>query len=1265
MRKGQKGVQSRQRRWVGIFLVWLAIAKGLSAVSAEGVPLTNGSFEELDERQFPVGWTWFASDREAAVVRVTTEAADGRFALYMEARKPVTVGVNRTYQAGKPGEGMADIGAMLPVKKGALIFRFKVLKATTDNIRVYAIPMKADNLEGGAWRFTYIVPHQFAGDGKWHTGVLAFDFSDKPEVRSVQIGLRINEGGQPAPAAVLFDDFQVAEKAGWHLRLSDLRIEEGLRAGERGELVLRLENTGDTPAPVHAQLQAPKGFEVKPIAMPESVAPQETVTIRWSLQGVRRNGAKFVVRWRVHSRMDESVTHTCVARLALKSFGFANAVLFADALQPLRLRLANEGDAILEGVRVTLTLSGLELRSGQQAQAITALPPGEQQIVWQVRSDRPRPVEASVRIEGGRRRQIAVARAIVSRPISDREALTIATDKVRLLFPRNPFGYGVFAVEVHDGKGWRRMALSPQLLFVGYRDVRQQPVTRLVFAGKAQPSEGGGLAFPFGWTDPFDRANWQGEMRFQPDGENLKVSWRLSCDRPKEVLFVHAPLLFVGDHASGTQKEMALLPGVYWLMSDERVDDARYSDPPHHLHIVPHPYKLTQPMMVISHEGAFFGLMWDALQGWSEGQEEGTICPQPIFAVPNILAHQDNQLLGLMVPNVPKWVRENTTIAQTPLRLSAGKALQLTAWLIGGQGGILDAYDAYFAKFPLPPVPERPYDDAETFRRSKAKERSDRSSRLLSWFFNLERQAIEDAQTQRDDGSWAFVLDRGWTLEMLRKAAPHRPSDDYGKEGDTTVGTCTFAHRRAIALLRYGRITGSTKATELGLKAIRFIDKNFVRPEGAQTWEVPLHCPDILAAANAVHAYLEAWELTGDDYWLQRAIYWAKTGLPFIYLWNAPDRPKMMRYASIPVFGASFFAAAPWFGTPVQWNGLDYAYALLKLSKALSQSPLPSPQSPNFWRQIAEGITVCAIQQQAAVHHPDGNYPDSVALTYRYEPNDKGILPPYGIVRNLWLLHDPNDDALDYATTFVRLEGNLPAIRITSDALLERAQWREGELIVRLRMPQGVAEATMLVACVTKPEQVSVNDRLASAEDWRYDGRRRMAILRLRQASETVTVRLTGVRPTANESLGVVWERPLWEFNTDGDPEDWTPVHDLAPFEVKGGILRTRSTGDDPYMHSPPVRLEAAKFRTLKLRLRLQLPPNAQPVGQGFWVRQDDPHWSEGKSLRFPLPTDGQWHEVQVDFSASPEWKGTITQIRLDLGSGTGIVVELDYVRLE
>ena len=156
-----------------------------------------------------------------------------------------------------------------------------------------------------------------------------------------------------------------------------------------------------------------------------------------------------------------------------------------------------------------------------------------------------------------------------------------------------------------------------------------------------------------------------------------------------------------------------------------------------------------------------------------------------------------------------------------------------------------------------------------------------------------------------------------------------------------------------------------------------------------------------------------------------------------------------------------------------------------------------------------------------------------------------------------------------------------------------------------------------------------------------------------------------GVQPTSYEALGVVWERPAWEFNIDDDPDDWTPVNDLAPFEVKGGILRTRSTGGDPYMHGPPIRVDATRFRTLVLRLRVQFPAGAQPIGQVFWVREDDPNWSESKSIRFPLPTDGQWHELKVDLTQSPEWKGTITQLRLDPGSGTGITVELDYVRLE
>ncbi len=1253
-------------------MVWLVLMLCQLLSSAQ---IANGGFEELDERRFPVNWEWFASQKDDAIVRVTTDAAEGRFALYMESRSTATVGVNRSYRAGKPGEVVPDIGAMLPFKKGALVFRYKVVKATSDNVRVYAIPMKADNLEGGASRAVYIVPAKFSGDNKWHIGVLAFDFSDKPEVRAVQIGLRINEGGQPALAAVIFDDFRFVEKAGWHLRLDNIRFEEGAKPGEQGYLVLRLQNTGDEPAPVNAELSAPQKFETEAVEIPTSVAPQETATLKWFVKGLRRLGTNFVVRWESTPKIFDSAAHTCSAQLRLNSFGFTNAVLFAGVPVQLKLVLENIGDAVVEGIAVQLSLKSLSLVQGELKTNLTILPPGKNTVSWVVRGNKPGECSASVQIQVGRTPFNMVARGIISRPINDRDrgTLIVATKNLRLLFPSNPFGYGVFAVEVHDGKSWRRMALSPQLLLVSYYDVRRQAITKPVFAAKAEKLPNGGLAFPFQWQDEIDGGAWQGEVRFEPDGNAIKVGWQLSVTQPRQILGVQSPLLFVGDQTFGARKSMALLPGVYWLLVDETVDDARYSDPPHHLHIVPHPYKLTQPLMVVSHEGTFVGLMWDALQQWTEGDGLGAetgLCPQPIFAVPNIVANQENHLLGLMVPNVPKWVKENSVWAQNPFTLSPQNTLRLTAWVVGGKGEVLDAYDTYFVKFPLPPIPERPYSDEDTFKRSKLGTRSDRYGKLFGGLQTLERQAIEDARTQREDGSWGFVIDKGWTLEMLRKFAPNRPLDNYGKEGDTTIGTCTFLLRRAIALLRYARMTGSTKSAELGLRAIRFIDKNFVRPEGAQTWEIPLHCPDVLAAANAIHAYLEAWMLTNDDYWLKRAVYWAKTGLPFIYLWNPPDRPTMMRYASIPVFGTSFFSAAPWFGTPVQWNGLDYAYALLKLSIALSQSQLPDAQSPEFWRQIAEGITVCGIQHQAAVNHPEGNYPDSVALTYRYGPNDQGIIGPHGIVRNLWLLRDPHDDAWGYETVVVKTE---PPIRITSDAIVERAEWKDGELTIVLRAPQGVTESQTIVACITKPNQIFVNDRPLNADSaqsqvpssFRYDTRRKLTFLRLRHETEALTVRLTGVQPAVYELLGIVWEQPVWEFNFDDDPDDWTSVNDLAPFEVKGGILRTRSTGGDPYMHSPPVRVEAEKFKTLVLRLRIQFPVGAQPIGQVFWVREDDPNWSESKSVKFPLPTDGQWHELRIDLSQSPEWRGTITQIRLDPGAGAGIIVEFDYVRLE
>ena len=123
-------------------------------------------------------------------------------------------------------------------------------------------------------------------------------------------------------------------------------------------------------------------------------------------------------------------------------------------------------------------------------------------------------------------------------------------------------------------------------------------------------------------------------------------------------------------------------------------------------------------------------------------------------------------------------------------------------------------------------------------------------------------------------------------------------------------------------------------------------------PRGAQTWEVPLHTPDILASAYMVKAYVLGYLITERPEYLEQARYWAWTGVPFVYLANPTDG-DVGPYATIAVLGATNWRAPIWFGMPVQWCGLVYASALYDLSRL-------DPAGP--WGQIARGITTAGLQ---------------------------------------------------------------------------------------------------------------------------------------------------------------------------------------------------------------------------------------------------------------------------------------------------------------
>jgi hypothetical protein len=234
----------------------------------------------------------------------------------------------------------------------------------------------------------------------------------------------------------------------------------------------------------------------------------------------------------------------------------------------------------------------------------------------------------------------------------------------------------------------------------------------------------------------------------------------------------------------------------------------------------------------------------------------------------------------------------------------------------------------------------------------------------------------------RTDGEWGF-----------------HPTEDsqreLGEAGEKVLGTSAYP---ALAFAKAARMTGDEELEFMALETLRHL-RRYKVPRGGQSWECPLHEPDLLAAAFAVGAYVEAYKLSREAEYLKEAIRWAKAGLPFLFLWSLPGRAGML-YGSVPVFGTTHFTH-PWFGVPVQWNGLVYAYYLRKLAPLDRTFP---------WTRIADGITASAVHQQYADGPSKGCYPDGFYdQCSRRAPPD---LNPEDLVVNILtsLGRDPDPD---------------------------------------------------------------------------------------------------------------------------------------------------------------------------------------------------------------------------------------------------------------
>lgn len=710
--------------------------------------------------------------------------------------------------------------------------------------------------------------------------------------------------------------------------------------------------------------------------------------------------------------------------------------------------------------------------------------------------------------------------------------------------------FGELTVRLRDGKT-QRIELRPS----GYSRLRS-------FGGRSLTDEEVGVALQDTFSDA-DSVRWRFEQSFllRKDSPWVETETSLIAESTREVVLFVSPKLLAGDGVEdfGGSKDQAIFPGLEYLGENEPSSSTRDIASPQNRRATPHPLRVTIPMMAVRKENVVLGLSWNPHQNWHQAKE----LPTPLFSSPNRFPPQNNHAFSVIVPTVPEFLEEGTLNSRRVLSIAPETTVRLNSsiLILPQATDITDAVVAWVKRHGFPEVryPRNLDEELSLCRHGYLESVWDASaegwSHCVGWqpgpypghctplsidLLLTREDEVRQALRQRIDrvvgkclerfgpgslwrpdachimtGELPFLEGRlaecvdNWqraTEGLLGRQSPDgsfrwQPSDArqevLGKPGDTTSGMCA---RGACQLLREAIVTGDRRHIEASLKALAFLDRYMI-PTGAQEWECPLYAPDVLAAAYAVRAFVHAYEITGEERYLEKAKFWAKTGIPFHYLWERDEQMPQMKYAGIPIFGATFYTHS-WLGRPVQWCSLVYAYSLQRLARH---------DDSLDWRRLAKGITVSAMWQQYADGKSKGCYPDSWDLLENH-PNPAD-LNPENIAVNLLALNG-YDPGLKHKV----LNREKNPIFVTSIAEMLSAEM-EDERTVRLRVKFFPGAKTyVFLAGLSSPSEpkVFIEDKpLPSTKDvdrapegWQYDARKGWLVIGLTHTEKGETLRI-------------------------------------------------------------------------------------------------------------------------------------------------------------
>lgn len=536
-----------------------------------------------------------------------------------------------------------------------------------------------------------------------------------------------------------------------------------------------------------------------------------------------------------------------------------------------------------------------------------------------------------------------------------------------------------------------------------------------------------GTSFEEWMSYPFTEPAITGEVTvtLAKDKPLIYLKYRLTATGNYYAKYIRGPWLKVGEASFGTKKDDSMIPGVEWVMGDEWSSGLDWFKDPWALRSVPHPYKVSAPLMALSYDGTGIGMSWDPNQIATRWFNYRSQRPQPVFATPNFIDRMNNNLMGLMIPDATVEGRENEVMASLPIELKVGQMINFDAEIWLSEGRSLDVMLDWVKRHGLPNPPEPKWNYTETLDKIAnayntnlwhegegfgIKQREgDKIHPNVPAF--LERYVKENKKTKlakelqvkidwcnaqrgprtpvNKDAEMANLIKRGDDLISIQRADGSFYFDPdgrhYGKD-DFRVATSFIEPMGlafddaldivvvpALSLLDIAKETGKDVYKDAAKKALDYCMK-MERPEGGDFWETPLHAPNLLAAGHAAIAYYEAYKVFGDARYQEKAIHWIRTILPFTHLWE-PSDVKML-YFTKPVLSSSDWYFANWVRDHVQWEVLSV------FSASASRGIRWDKVDPEIdWNRFHEGITNAATRW-INIHTENNWRPHNIPTTY-------------------------------------------------------------------------------------------------------------------------------------------------------------------------------------------------------------------------------------------------------------------------------------------